>query len=531
MKLKSFYLPLSIILAGILFSIFLQWQVPDGVYFSGDAGLKALLAKQLGDGIFRFDLVPPSESWIQNLWARGLYPYGEPFVYKVAGKHYITFPFTFPLVTAPFKALFGYRGLYIIPLVSTWIIWFIFYWLCLRLKFNHFYISLALIALIFASPLTIYSAMYWEHTLAVALAFAGGAILLASKNSSGLSVKNAAISGVLVGLSVWFRPEFLCWVAISIGLVYFASLSQIKALDKIAFLSKNKTIFAVSAIAIVALFFLCNKLIYNHPLGIHAIQVVEKVSPTQKLKDGLKSFQEMSKAFFLYFPLAFFLLIYPLLVFLKNREIKLNIKLLLAYCICLLFTIGVALIVPPGTAGLIPGGKQWGVRFLLILIPIVALVAVKELSSFKETTRPIFKYIGISFISLLLLLGIYKNTFEATVFLQKSHQGILPAIEFVKKSPNKIIAISHQFVAQAIAPSLTQDKVFFGVENQKDLERLGKTLLEQDRQNFLYICYPHRPCKVPEEINNRDFIIQLSNLGTFGKYPIYEGVILSRSPK
>lgn len=532
MKHKSFLFPLSIILAGILFSIFLQWQVPNGVYFSGDAGLKALLARQLSDGIFRFDLVPPSESWIRDVWDGGLYPYGEPFVYKVANKHYITFPFTFPLVTAPFEALFGYRGLYIIPLISTWIIWFVFYWLCQRLKVNHFYTSVALISLIFASPLTIYSAMYWEHTLAVALAFAGGTILLASKNSSGLSINNAVLSGALVGLSVWFRPEFLCWVAILIGLVYFASLSQIKGVETIAFLSKNKTIFAVSAIATIALFFLCNKLIYGHPLGIHAIQVVEKVSLTKKLKDSLKSFQGLGKAFLIYFPLTLFLIFYPLLSFLKNREVKLNLKLSLAYLICILFTIGVALIVPPGTAGLIPGGKQWGARFLLILIPVVALVAVKELSYLKTAINPIFEYVGIGIISLLLLVGIHKNTYEATIYLQESHQGILPAIEFLQKTPNNIIAISHQFVAQAIAPSIGQDKVFFAVENQNDLTLLGKKLLEQNKQEFLYICYPHRPCEVPQKMTNNegDFTIQLSNLGTFGKYPIYEGVISSRSP-
>ncbi|MGL5804557.1 MAG: LA_3751/LA_3752 family putative glycosyltransferase, partial [Xenococcaceae cyanobacterium] len=74
MKLSKYPLSLSIILVGILFSLYLQWQIPDGVYFSGDAGLKALLAQQLSSGIFRFDLLPPAQEWVRQLWDNGLYP-------------------------------------------------------------------------------------------------------------------------------------------------------------------------------------------------------------------------------------------------------------------------------------------------------------------------------------------------------------------------------------------------------------------------------------------------------------------------
>ncbi|MCU0532809.1 MAG: dolichol-phosphate mannosyltransferase [Hydrococcus sp. Prado102] len=544
MKLKLAYIPLAIVLAGVLFSLYLLWQVPNGVYFSGDAGLKALLARQLSAGIFRFDLVPPSDTWVRELWKQGLYPYDKPFVYEVASKYFITFPFTFALITAPFLALFGDRGLYLVPLVSTWAIWLTFYWVCLRLKFNAFYTSIALVFLIFASPLTIYAAMYWEHTLAVALAFAGTAILLVSQ-SSGLSIKDAIISGILVGLSVWFRPEFLCWVGILAVSVYLASLSQVRQfegisqklnLESISFLSRNKTLFVASMVVTIGMFFLCNQIVYGHPLGIHAIQVVQESSLAQKLRDSRKNFQGMGVTFFTFFPIAFFLLIYPFFSFFKNRGIKVDFKLIILYLICLFFTIGVSLIVPPGTAGLIPGGKQWGARFLLILIPVVALLVTLELSKLKENA--LLRYGSLFIISVLAIIGIHKNSYRATVYLHKNHQGILPAIQFIQNSPDKVIAISHQFVAQAIEPAVSRDKLFFDVETLENLKKLATALIEQNQINFLYICYPHRPCELPETTpealkipsNNQEFDIKFSQAGEFGKYPIYEVVIIGRSP-
>lgn len=557
MKLSKYPLSLSIILVGILFSLYLQWQIPDGVYFSGDAGLKALLAQQLSSGIFRFDLLPPAQEWVRQLWDNGLYPYDHPFVYQVNSKYFITFPFTFPLVTAFFHALFGYRGLYLIPLISTWVIWFTFYFVCRSFKFKDVITSFALIVLIFASPLTIYSAMYWEHTLAVALCFSGMAILLINRSQEYVSGWKVLLAGCLIGLSAWFRPEFLGAIAILVFLVYgFFLIHKIFSqqyiekynlnLYRSILFTTNREMLVCSAIATVGLFFLCNKLIYTHPLGIHAIQVVEKLSFSQKLVDAWSNFQGLSIAIFQFIPITYLALWYlfiscisQIIFFYKRANnkknfLKLNWYLITVYLICFAFLMEVSLIVPVGTAGLIAGGKQWGARFLLILIPIITLLVAQIFDRLfqKQLIAPL-NLISIGFISMYLVLGITKNTFEATAYLNNNNQKLLPAVQFLKEDKHDVLVVSHQLAAQALEAAFARQKIFFKAEDSQKLIQLSKTLIEQNQSEFIYICYPHSPCQLPEENldkfkfsqGDREFKIKLTNLGTFGKYPIYRGAI------
>ena len=405
MRLKPDKLPLFLILAGVLFSLYLVLQVPDEIFYSGDGGLKFLVAKQFSLGNFHIDIVRNVESWVSNLWREGLYPFGnkEPWIYYRENRYYSPFPFTFPVVTAPFYALFGFRGLYIIPLVSLWAIWYGFYQVCQRLKLGSAIASVALTILIFASPLTLYGAMYWEHTLAVALAFHGLAILFAP-SAGELSRKEAILSGILIGLSVWFRGEFLCLVAImclfalaSVKMINLASpiillLSGIVfslliilkesslwfigiiclvayASSRLNLVFKKREVFVASMLLTLSIYWILNLIIYHHPLGIHALQVVEHLSLRNRLNDAFKYFNSMNYDLFYYLPIAFFPIIYLILAIFDNK-LKLNLQTKILFITFILFSFSVPLLLPS------EGGKQWGPRFLLILIPIISLLAI-----------------------------------------------------------------------------------------------------------------------------------------------------------
>ena len=598
MKLKNISLPLIVILVGILFSVYLQGQVPEGVYFSGDAGLKALLAQQLARGDLQFDLIPPTARWIRNLWQDGLYPYEEPFVYNVAGKYYITFPYIFPLVTAPFYAFFGERGLYLTPLFSLWLTWLNLYTVCRSFTLNKYLTSVAIIILIFASYLTFYSTTYWEHTLSVALCFTGITFLLANRNKQHLPMSIALLSGFFFGFAVWFRPEFICVVGLVSGLVillwilrssFFLSINKFSSLEPIFFLDRQKLALFTSMFLTVGSFFLTNKLIYGHALGIHAIQVVTKNSSlSERLLSAWDNLQGMSLALLVYFPIIYFPIIYLIVYLLqqirsknnskllvitcsvtlifsiislgaiaislgsfrniieffllpsillvislfafKDIQLKLNLPLVLTYLACILFVIGVSILVPVGTAGLIAGGKQWGPRFLLLLMPIISLVTAIELHNLQTQNKLRAKYWLYFLITCLLILGIYKNTLQGTAFLQKNIINTIPAVNFLNQNSNQTIAISHQFVGQVLEPAINKDKIFFKVDNQPDLIKLSQALVQQQQAKFTYICYPNRPCNLPNTYfsdllffqGDRQYQITITNLGTFGKYPIYE---------
>lgn len=588
-----------IIGAGVLFSLYLLWLVPDGVYFSGDGGLKALLAQQLSSGTWRIDLVPPNLEWVRQLWQEGLHPYEKPFVFYINDKYYISFPFPFSLVTAPFYGLFGYRGFYILPLVATWIIWITFYWGCRRLKFDGFTQNLALFSLIFASHLTLYSGMYWEHTLAVALCFLGMSLLLIPQASQ-LSFSGAILGGIFVGMSPWFRSEFLAMVATLAFLVGLLTKINYQPwqwiqtkfnLNSLLFSVKNGLGFEISLWATLGVFFIINKLVYGKFLGIHALLVIEKFSLTRRLRESWEIFQDISVGFFVYFPIAIFTILY-LLAFIINKisaernrvvaigilsliallgimvititgglpslktfvrtwgilvilcfiwmyfasqiELQLTAKMALFYLIGVMFTVGVSLLVDIAPGEVVVGGKQWGVRYLLILLPFFAFLAVEQLHYLRQQGKPLISYFSLFLFAIFLVMGLHKNLYEGTSFFYRTHQGVAPAIEKIRDNRNEVVAVSHQYAAQVLESPLNQEKLFFRVDDENDLSKLVEGLVKENKAGFVYVCYPYRQCKIPEilendwqgKAQNQKIKLETTDLGKIGKYPMYETQII-----
>ncbi len=522
MKLSRVNFPLLIILAGIFFSLYLLWQIPDEIHFSGDGGIKALLAKQLSSGKLRFDLDLPVPLWVKNLWHNGLYPFEPPFAYQISNRYYITFPFTFPLVTAPFHTILGFRGLYIIPLISTWIIWVIFYKICHFFQINKVMTSLALVTLIFASPLSMYSAMYWEHTLAVCLAFSGLATVLI-KGEESFSIKYAVCSGILIGLSVWFRPEFLALVAILFLIIVSSYLINIDILNIV---NRHKIIFLLAIALTVLGFFIANKLIYNHPLGAHSLQVVEGFSPRVRLLNAQKYFMQMSDSLLYHFPIVYWIISFVALSVFSNT-IKLTNKMRQLLLISVLFICIVPILLPSD------GGKQWGPRFLLLLVPLLNLLAILALNFTLSIKKFGFKYISSAIFAALFVIGFHINIYLGTTYSYlENNAEAFDVLDFLRKDSNQVVAVAHQYVSQTFE-SVFNEKIFFLTKESDDVSQLIQAINQQGYEKFIYICPVYDSCfskpKIPDvlEINTAQepLRMQLKTIKKGERFIIQEAAI------
>ena len=573
----------GLIFLGFLYSLYLFRSIPNGVFFNGDASLKALLAKQFSQGQGRFDLIEKAEAWVQRLWQQGLYAYQAPFVYDLNQRYYVSFPFPFSLLTSFFYKFLGYRGFYVIPLLSTWLLWLGFYWISSLLDLGNLQIFLGLLILIFCSPLTLYSAMYWEHTLAATLSFVGIAITLFVPEILHVGFIQALLGGCIVGLSVWFRSECLALIA-ALGFMILLGLTpgqtllwQINLKDFFA-LNTKYLVFMGGITFSVLLLWLCNQIIYKRFLGIHSLLILEEFSWSKRLKEAQNSFSQLNTSFLEYFPISIISLAYllslslqnlfnilgntqliivallgALLIAIKKRKGLLNVFLFLAlsslfsqvyltvgkgtifiYALYFLYTLGVACLVDSVPGEVMVGGKQWGPRYLLPLIPFVTWLVVEQVQVLlNQSNPPLVIYGGTALLLTLLLLGIYKNIYQGTKYFHKNHQGIAEAMEMIKNDPNEIVAFSHQYATQVLGFGIKDHKTFFSVENSQQLQQLGQALIDQKLFRFLYVCYPYQSCKVLEEgtvslqleKDDQEWQINLKSSGIYGKYPIYTGVI------
>ncbi|MEO1622682.1 MAG: hypothetical protein AAFU53_16820, partial [Cyanobacteria bacterium J06632_3] len=209
----------------------------------------------------------------------------------------------------------------------------------------------------------------------------------------------------------------------------------------------------------------------------------------------------------------------------------------LALILSLLFALSVPLIVPPGS-----GGKQWGPRFYLILMPLLSLVLAEQLrpTFFRGWARKLLLIAA----TVALVFGINLNTVNGgfkdfrngqSISLMGNYGPIAPAIAALQSNPQPWIAMSHEFVAQQLWSALPE-KTFFRTETIEDVKQLAAALVEQNEREFLYVCYPHRECPVPEtatgELGLDDGVnmLNLALLDTYGKYPVYTVEITETTP-
>jgi hypothetical protein len=510
-------LPWLVVSVGVGYTLGLQsWTVKD-VFFSGDAGLKTLMARQFARGELHFDLDLPAEPWVRRLWDQGLHPLAPPFAYEIDGRLYTQYSFPFPLVSAPLHALFGWRGPYGLPLVSTWGVWLVLLGLLRALEIGALVRAMALATLVFATPMSFYSATYWEHNLAVFLAFFGLSRLLRPEPG------RMALAGACVGLSAWFREEMLCLAG---ALLLLSGASALLRRSEV-FRPGTRLRFCAAMLLVILLGFGLNALAYGHFLGVHSFPVLHGLTLEGRLHNAWTLVQRLGRLLLLTFPTAGFLAASLVLPFSADR-FRGRAQEIAALLLGLLFFASVPFVLPDVKLDG-DGGKQWGPRFLLLLAPLGTLTAALALRRLGRLQVYGLRWLFIGVYLTLFGWGAYKNAYAGTLELLEDYElRIRPAVEFLQDAPDREIAVEFQHMAQEMLLALPQAR-FFLTDEQEDFERLARALLDQGRNRFLYLRYYTYPAPEPLQFvlqEDRPLSITFSEVGIHGIYTVYAAAIV-----
>ncbi len=143
------------------------------------------------------------------------YPIAEGFAYRRGDRVYLSYPWTFPLLAAPFYGGLGHVGLLVVPAASALAaVWMV----AAEGARDHPVAGLAAGLLLgLASPLVVYAAVFWDHSLVAALGCA--AVLLVRNVGTGNRDGDwpAVGAGLLLGLGPWFRNEMYLFAAAVLG--------------------------------------------------------------------------------------------------------------------------------------------------------------------------------------------------------------------------------------------------------------------------------------------------------------------------
>jgi hypothetical protein len=251
---------LAIALLGIGFLILGVLTPPKDVFFSCDGGSKYILTRAALTRDPAWPFLPyPGRALDPD--AR-YFPIRDVFSVRFGHAYFSTFPVYFPILSVPGYALFGFRGLCLLP----WACGVLSLWLFSRLgrllgwSVRRRLAGVLLLGL--ATPLGFYSCEFWEHVPAVALVL-GGVVLLFRQE--GLEVRSGRLlaAGLLLGLSGFLRLEAL-WVGAAV-LAAMALSRDVRGAGG----WRRIRIPALGFGAALVLLAAANALIYGSPLGTH----------------------------------------------------------------------------------------------------------------------------------------------------------------------------------------------------------------------------------------------------------------------
>jgi hypothetical protein len=470
----------------------------ENVFFSGDGGVKSLVVKQVGAGRgFKF-LRLDQPVWVQDIWSAGFFPLRKPFVYPSSAGYLFSFPPLYQIANAVLYRQWGFRAFYLLPFLSALLLWLVSASLLLRLGLGSGRTALLLAMLVFGTPLTVYGAIYWEHMTAVLFLF-GGVWMITDPRPG---IVGGILAGLFCGVAVWLRPEALI-------------MDFLYALAVLALFSRRRYIaygaFIISLGVPIVGFLAFNKLVYGSLLGVHSYQVLQEHSFAFKIAKAFFECLLINWTGFIYFPFVALLIpaIYLVWKGLWSPERPVLMLLLVAGCFCIL-----ASLMMPNS-----GGRQWGARYLLPVLPILLVaggLVLQELPRGEWKRRPGWmRGVLVAGIGYCLILNGVVGGFS---FMRSNADRVKPAYDFAAQQGEGVILVNSENIPMELA-SLFDKRYFFLAPTDSSLRRLLPLLKQRGVKDCLYISEDYRNPGLNNVLNSDTSLLRKGNY-YFAKYMI-----------
>ncbi|NIN65088.1 MAG: hypothetical protein GTO63_10375 [Anaerolineae bacterium] len=492
--------------------------LPRDAFFSSDEGLKFIqLQNFVRKGWRDFTLDYPGRGLDPDL--RHV-PINNPPPLIQDGRIYAVYPVFFPLVATPLYRLLGYAGLYVIPLTAGLLTLVITYQIA-RLAGGGGPSSIVVLGL--CSPLIFYSLVFWDHTLGTLLATL--ALLLVVSSLQRPRRLFLLLGGVVIGLGIWVRSELyvmaiamplallllgtgrltrLVWLCLGIlgalvplwlfqfvvyGDFIGPHVSHVSWLseqlpattDRVAIvyhtLLEGNSSPAMSFLYIMA--FAASALLVRAP-RIRTSRLLIIIAFATLVLATIPNLIEASRGR----PLGGLITTAPFLVFGFATLLDSSVR----RCNAFLLALSIAYIALVSLLTPVDPGLQWGARFLLPVLPPLAVLATNNFGALRTLRgRSTSGLLGACFVSVVALSFFVQLSGLRTLHIIKTTDQQLIR-DTAQIDPIHILSDEWGY-AEYVAP-LFYEKQFFFVRDQAQYEELTQTLLENDTHTFAVVTYP-----------------------------------------
>jgi hypothetical protein len=345
-------------------------------------------------------------------------------------------------MTAPLFAVFGWAGLFILPMLSVLLLWIRCWQTCRVLGLSQTGTTFALATLIFGLAITPYGAMFWEHAPATALAFFGIAELVEAQVAERSRLR-LFLGGLLVGASAWLRPEAMVLAAL------------VCALWAIPYWQARRTpawmMFATGAGLAIIAFLLYNVLIYGGAFGLHSRQEGVLIPGVTAWTRARTFGWGMITLLVRTAPPVTVAVALGAWIALRNRTEQWRFAVPLVALVPAM-VLAVPWIAPNA------GGLQWGARYMLTALPVAAIICgwIVSKAGDHRHGRLIVATLGIA-----LLAGAVSNVYAGTRTVHYMYQGRTEVLHGIADSnPGIPIVATDQYIPQELAGDLRLRPMF-----------------------------------------------------------------------